>query len=84
MKLSERTIGLLIGFAGNSTQAKLGPLLMTHGLSAGDPGIDLGFSTEKRANLALLAGMKNKQEAELLSLAVTALRDQSEDDSSPE
>jgi len=84
MMISERIVGELISYAGSYTQADLAPLLMKHGLGAGDPGITPNLSTAKRANMALIAAMKSRKERELLKLVETALRNHEGDSTSPE
>lgn len=89
MHISEKTVGLLIDYlAGNTSQATLGGLLKRHSLGGADPGPDdRKFSTmskAKRADKALAAAFKSHREPELLDLAATALRDQTDDPASPE
>lgn len=89
MRISEKTVGLLMEYvAANTSQANLGALLKRHGLGGADPGPPTrkfsDMSKAKRADLALSAAFKARKEDELIDLATTALRDQEDDPSAPE
>lgn len=89
MHISQKTVGLLIGYLdGSTSQGTLGGVLKRHNLGDADPGPDdRKFSTmskAKRADAALGAAFKRGKEPELLDLATTALRNQEDDPGSPE
>lgn len=89
MRISQRTVGLLIEFLEASTsQATLGGMLKRHNLGDADPGPDerpfSSMSKAKRADKALGDAYKKEKETDLIQLAETALRNQVGDDSAPE
>lgn len=88
MHISQKTVGLLIGYLdANTSQGTLGGVLKRHNLGDADPGPDdrkfSSMSKAKRADAALGAAFKRGKESDLLDLATSALRDHEDDPVSP-